>query len=299
MSVFEALKLGNIQPFSNKRLIGLLWIINLITAFLLGIPIYIVFNRYTGYSLMGEKLKSGLELAFLFELLQKNSSLFVAIIICLFIVCILYIFTGIFVNGSAISIMHHKEKKFLFRNFFRHGGNYFGRFLRLFIISLFSYIIICYLIIHRWIFSPLIGRLTISAPSDTLLIKLIIIEIAAIIAAAGLITMIFDYAKVGTIVEDRRSMILNFFRSVGFVLRYMHKTLFLYVFVTVEAIVLIILYFILSSQIQLLQHILFMFLFQQLFILSKFWIKLNYFGGEISLFKSLRVIKKEGNSIPL
>ena len=96
MALLEAFKRGNIQQFSHKRLVFILWILNLMAAFLVSIPVYFIIDSFAGYSLTGKELIDGISILFIIELIKNNSAGIVGIISLTLLAGVFYIITGVF-----------------------------------------------------------------------------------------------------------------------------------------------------------------------------------------------------------
>jgi len=287
MTLLKAFKKGNIQPFYQKRLMFILWVINFVTAVLVSVPFYFIVESFAGYSLMGKELNGGISLLFITELINNHGHSIGTVIISILLTGIFYIAACIFMNGGAISLLVNNEKYKIIRKFFSAGGAFLGRFFRLFLFSLFMYVFICYFLIHKWIMSPLIKKTAMNVPGDASLVNMQIFEIILLILAFGFIAMIFDYAKIRTASEDEKSMIFSLLNSIVFVFRYFPQTVVLYMLISVEAIILTVLFFLFSTKLDFFQSIVALFILQQVFMFSRMWIKLNYFSGQLDLYRTL------------
>jgi hypothetical protein len=102
--------------------------------------------------------------------------------------------------------------------FFSAAGVYFGRFLRLGIVQLIVYGLL-FQTLHPYLFEQLYPRLTrdFTVERDAFLVRVAFyVVFGAIVAACNLV---FDYAKVRAVVEDRRSM----FGAIGASIRFVRR----------------------------------------------------------------------------
>ncbi len=102
--------------------------------------------------------------------------------------------------------------------FFSAAGVYFGRFLRLGIIQLIVYGLL-FQALHPYLFDRLYPRLTrdLTVERDAFFVRVgFYLVFGALIAACNLV---FDYAKVRAVVEDRRSM----FGAIGASIRFVRR----------------------------------------------------------------------------
>ena len=128
-----------------------------------------------------------------------------------------YIVLWIFVAGGIID-RYARDRATRAHGFFAASGTFFFRFLRLAIVMLVAYGLL-FGVVHPWLFDRLYPRIT----HD------VTVERTAFFARAGLYVVfglavvacniVFDYAKVRAVVEDRRSML----SAIGGALRFIQR----------------------------------------------------------------------------
>jgi hypothetical protein len=203
------------------------------------------------------------------------------------IVGIIYLLLNILFAGGIIGLYHDAEAKFSLAEFFKHAGSYFWRFLRLFVISLPFYIFLVYLLIGKLSMAIFGATRDNSTEWPTFLMNLGANILALFLLC--LVNMIFDYAKIGTVVKQGRSMIIQTGKAIGFVFKHFSKTLRLYYLLFLTGAVIVVIYALiepLSNQTVLWTLILF-FIIQQLFMLCKIWIRLTFYASQLELYKKL------------
>ena len=104
-----------------------------------------------------------------------------------------------------------------------------------------------------------------------------------------LINMIFDYAKISTAVQQRKSMIMQTLRSFTFVFKNFWKTIRLYYLIFIVGAILVMIYALIEPYFDqtVVWTLILFFLIQQLFILGKIWIRLTFYAGQLELYKKL------------
>ena len=128
-----------------------------------------------------------------------------------------YLLLWLFLSGGILD-RYARNRPTRSHEFFTACGVYFVRFLRLApIMALTYYVLFRY--VHRWIFDDLYDGLT----HDLTVERTAFMWRVALYALFGLLlsaaNVIFDYAKVRAVVEDRRSMIGAVAASVRFIRR--------------------------------------------------------------------------------
>jgi hypothetical protein len=98
--------------------------------------------------------------------------------------------------------------------------------------------------------------------------------------------MLFDYAKIKTVAEDRRGMFRTAFSTLKFVFHHLGKILGLYYLIFLVAVILIIILLFIKDLI-IPAHwglIIVLFIVQQLIILARLWIRMLFFSGQLQFY---------------
>ena len=261
-------------------LFGVLFIFSLILLF----PLKSELKDMLGYSLMGQEALEG-----------KGANIFIEFIIhhaetvslersLLLGMGILYLLSTIFFNGGILGIFTKKDTQFSARLFFESAGRFFGKFFRLFLFSL------VFLLLAILLYSILGGIAnTIAGDGEILGGVLKIILLVKLFFLIFLINMVFDYAKIRTVLEERKDMFRTGLQAWGFVLKNLGKTLGLYYLIILEGILALIIYLIISNWIQGVTGlgILLLFIWQQIYTLTRIWIRLQFYASETLLYQNV------------
>jgi len=126
-----------------------------------------------------------------------------------------YLLVWTFLSGGILD-RYARQRPTRAHGFFAAAGVFFGRFLRLGALAGLVYWLL-FTYVHAWLFSDLYPRLT----------RDLAVERTALLWRAGLYVVfgallvatnaIFDYAKVRTVVEDRRSVVGSVAAALGFI----------------------------------------------------------------------------------
>ncbi len=170
--------------------------------------------------------------------------------------------------------------------FVRSAGWFYPRFLRLALLSLPLYWAVYRL--HRFMYA----RLESATRDVTEEVSILLVSLAALAVTIFLLTliqMIFGYAKIATVVEERRSMLLAALRGARFVLRHPLRTCGLYYGMLLIAVVLLTLYGWLGPGIgQSTPLTVFIaFAVGQLYLVARLVVRLALLGGQLDLFQRL------------
>ena len=129
----------------------------------------------------------------------------------------IYMIAWLFVAGGIID-RYARDRATGANGFFAASGVFFFRFLRLAIVQWIVYMFL-FAIVHVWLFDTLYPRLTheVTAERTAFLVRLALYLVFGALLAAAM--LVFDYAKVRAVVEDRRSMLGALGAALGFIRR--------------------------------------------------------------------------------
>ncbi|HYI05777.1 MAG TPA: hypothetical protein VD858_12865, partial [Reyranella sp.] len=112
--------------------------------------------------------------------------------------------------------------------FFSACGVWFVRFLRLGLAAAVVYWVL-FAWVHRWLFDDVYPRATHDLTDERAAFAVRVAFYAVFTAFLCAVNLVFDYAKIRAVVEDRRSMIGAFVAGARFVVRHPGKVLGLYI----------------------------------------------------------------------
>jgi len=166
--------------------------------------------------------------------------------------------------------------------FFAACGVYFWRFLRLGVMTTAAYWAL-FAWLHPLLFGTLWDRWTRDMSSEMNALGLRIALYVTFALALALVNIIADYAKVRTVVEDRRSMV----GAVGAAMRFLRRRPFrafgLYLLSAVASLVVMRLWYAAAPPAW--YSIGLTFLITQLYLLARVWAKLAWLAGEVVFFQ--------------
>jgi hypothetical protein len=129
----------------------------------------------------------------------------------------LYVLAWIFLAGGIVDRLA-RDRAIGAHGFFAACGVFFFRFLRLAIVQWLVYAFL-FAYLHDWLFDTFYPRITheMSVERTAFLTRLALYLVFGLLVAAA--ALVFDYAKVRAVVEDRRSMLSAIGAALGFVRR--------------------------------------------------------------------------------
>jgi hypothetical protein len=196
-----------------------------------------------------------------------------------------YVAAWIFLAGGIID-RYARGRPTGTHGFFASCGVFFFRFLRL---GLVQWLVYAFLFgsVHVWLFDRLYPQITheVTVERTAFLVRLTLYLVFGILVAAA--ALIFDYAKVRAVVEDRRSMLSAVNSALGFVQRNYAAAVGLFVANFILFAIVVGLYALVApgagrSGVSFWVG----FAVSQLYILGRLWVKLVFWATETSLFQS-------------
>jgi hypothetical protein len=169
--------------------------------------------------------------------------------------------------------------------FFRNGGRFFFRFFRLAVLAAASYAAI-YLAQHHW--SERLVETTRDITAELGVLGRYLTVWVPVALLLVLVRVIFDYAKIATVVDDRRSMLLAALRGAGFVVLHPLRTLGLcFAWLVVGALVLTVYAFVApGASVATPATVAIAFAIGQAFLMSRLLIRLSLLAGETELYRA-------------
>jgi hypothetical protein len=288
MTAWEIFYQGRYFAKRSKKLWFLLWLLNALFAMVAALPVFSVLGNELNHSLMGAAVFDRFNLDFASEVLFKYVDSAPFLLMVIVAVGGVYLVLTLLATGGTIRVFATPERSFKAAVFFKGCGDYFWRFLRLFIIAGIFYGI--FVVALNGALEAGISRLVKSWTEARFFILLTWARLLLVVFVFLVVNMIFDYAKVRLVVDAGRSAIMAAFRSVKFVFKNFKKAFSLFLFCVLLGAIFIAIY-------NPLEHVLpqytkrwvvVVFFLQQLFILARVYVRLTFFSSEVILYESLK-----------
>jgi hypothetical protein len=195
-----------------------------------------------------------------------------------------YVGAWVFLSGGIID-RYARDRTTRAHGFFSASGVFFFRFLRLVAImavaygSLFRYV-------HPWLFDSVYPNLSREMTVERTAFALRVLCYVAFGAVLAACNIVFDYAKVRAVVEDRRSMIGALLAAIRFIRRNFRAAAALYlVDVLLFAIVLALYAVVAPGAGRAGWSMWLAFAIGQGYVLARLWVKLVFWASETALFQ--------------
>jgi hypothetical protein len=198
---------------------------------------------------------------------------------------VVYVLLWVFLAGGILD-RYARNRTVRAHGFFSRCGVFFLRFLRLAVPALFVYWLL-YAYVHAWLFGVVYPWATrdLTVERQAFAMRVVLYLLFGLLLAAC--NVIFDYAKVRAVVEDRRSMIGAIVSALRFVRRRPGKVIGLYLLDTVAFLLVVAVYALVApgasgSGWSLWAGL----LITQLYLLARLFVKLLFYASETALFQS-------------
>jgi len=283
MGNFKIIGKGVSAVRRNSRMTLWLWLIDFLFGIIVAAPVYFFVNKDFGHSPAGEGLR-GMSFTWLGDSIYKYQELLPALAGWVLVPALLFILVSIFLNGGIIGRLAAGEKTTL-QGFFADCGKYFGRFFRVFLLSLPVYILV---------FGGLLKL--VSAPFK-LWAKNAGGEMPVIIASnlrflvtiliLSIVQMYFDYVKIHLAAREGRKVLAAAAAALSFVGRKFFKAWGLYLlvgllFVAATAVFIVLTNVLAGTGVV---ALVLGFILAQAYILARIFAKVLFFASELDLYR--------------
>jgi hypothetical protein len=196
-----------------------------------------------------------------------------------------YVIVWLFLAGGIID-RYARDRATGAHGFFSASGGYFVRFVRLATVMAVVYGLL-FGVLHPWMFDRLYTRLVrnVNVERTAFLIRASLYLVFGLLLAAA--NMIFDYAKVRAVVEDRRSALGAVAAAIHFVRRHAAAAVGVYAMNVVVFGLTLAVYAVVAPRAGGTGAMMWIgFAIGQLYVLLRLWVKLTFWASETALFQS-------------
>jgi hypothetical protein len=272
------------HALTAPRLVLTLYSVNFLLAFPAFIISYSLLGRALDHSLAGESLLSRFDYTLWSDLLSSRGFSLGILIPLAISLAIVAAAVQTFLAGGVLDLLAH-EKRFSATSFFRACGTYFGRFLRIWLLT--ALVLLLTFMVLGTLLGIIVGAVSLQYGSERVTLLAAIFALVFFSLPVLLIFMASDYARVSMVVHDGRSTLKAIGRGVWFVLRNAWSTLGLHLLLLLLLSALVALYLVLEGCIEIDRSsaIALIFLLQQLFLLGRTAIRVAFSAGEVTLYE--------------
>lgn len=219
MNILKAIANGVAATVRKSRLVALLWVINIVYAAAVIAPQALIVQAELGHSFMGSNVRP-FDVPWLAEAALKYGGGLPAMGGGLVLGVGLFLGLYVFLNGGIIGRLLDREARPALTAFFADCARYFGRFVRLFLISL-VFLVLTFGVVLR-LLSALITPFIDNAWTEWTTVILSNLHFLAALLLLSVVHMVFDYARIAVVADDERKVL----KALGHALRFLRKRFF-------------------------------------------------------------------------
>jgi hypothetical protein len=311
-SIGKAIAEGASRATSARALIAGLWLVNLLVAGAMAIPLGDSLRSSIGPSLVHEKLRASFDMGWFGELAGTarglettftpaligagafysnlegwlNGRLFTAVP-SLVSLGIAYLALWVLLLGGILERMARRERRPTLADFLSSAGRHFFRFAQLTLMSGVLYVLVY--LFGRWLFLT-IEDATRDVTVERVVLLFTVVGAALLVFLLCLINAAFDYAKIATMLEGGgKSMVRMALRGFRFVLAEPRKTMGLYFALGLVGLALLAVYSLVApgARQATVPGIVLAFLVGQIYLVVKLVIRLTFYASQMALYEGL------------
>jgi hypothetical protein len=286
--------IGLLHASRSWKMILLLLVANNLFTLPLVVPIFWLVALTTGRTLTADRMfASNLDFRWIIDLINNQMPGFslestgIQIGLSIALMALIYLLLNTFFAGGIIEVFAADYGHFTMRRFWAGCGAYFWRFLRLMLISLFFYggAVFIYFVVRG-----MVNRAAAQATSYESLLYQRWGSLLLLIVMLGFVNMVFDYAKIRTVVEDSRSMFRETFKALGFSLRHLFSVSALFLIIAAIGIGLFLLLVLLRNSIDQssVLAVIAAILLGQTAIAARMWTRVTFFAAALDFYRRYR-----------
>ncbi|MCH7826757.1 MAG: hypothetical protein IIC75_02090 [Bacteroidetes bacterium] len=281
---------GLISALKNIKILFVIYFIAFIFAFIIASAFKSAIANATGSSMALLTMLKDFDYSTYSNFMHLFRDTISPLIKVAFLFGIFYSIFSIFFSGGIISKLCKKSGRTSLSIFWADSWAYFWRFLRLFI-----YILILQFIVVLLVYLPvsaIISSIGDSVQSEETYFYIAITGVIIHLFLIITLVLVSDYAKIMMVNDESFRPFRTILRAFAFIFKHFFSVYSLSIFYILTGVLLFITYFFLNDKIGMSSGftILLMFIIQQLFILSRLFLKISVYGGEIVLFKKISIL---------
>ncbi|MBN2088284.1 hypothetical protein JW964_01665 [candidate division KSB1 bacterium] len=279
MSISISISDGFRQVLKNWKMLILFYLINFIWALLITLPFSGMLTKSLGNSLAAKELLQGFDFQIFFEFLKDQPMAMPSLMKNLLFFSLLYLPLTLFFLGGVIKVLYARKQKFSFPFFLVGSYEFFGRFVKLFLLWLIGVVGI---VLFNMLVGGGINLITKNFENEMIGFWFFWLRTGIVLFFVFLLNLVFDYARIITVCEDRENIFSTFRKAFSFFWHHKGKTLGLYYMILLYAVLLTVFYWLLAELLHFDKSIsvVLVILVQQVYVLARFFIKFLFYAAQ-------------------
>lgn len=204
MGVFKAIANGLGTAVRKPLVLAVLYAVNVVFSAAAAVPFLTIAQAELGHSLLGSSVRPA-DLMWLGEAALKYGDALPALLAGLLVAAALYLALQVFLNGGLFGRLLDREGKATLAAFTGDCGRYFGRFTRIFLVSL-VFLFLTFGIVLQ-LLSALIEPAMKSAPTEWLPLILSNAHFLIALLLLSIVHMVVDYTRIAVVADDERRVL--------------------------------------------------------------------------------------------
>ena len=204
MGVFKAIANGLGTTVRKPLVLAVLYAVNVVFSAAAAVPFLTIAQAELGHSLLGSSVRPA-DLMWLGETALKYGDALPALLAGLLVAAVLYLALQVFLNGGIFGRLLDREGKATLAAFTGDCGRYFGRFTRIFLVSL-VFLFLTFGIVLELV-SALIEPAMKSAPTEWLPLILSNAHFLIALLLLSIVHMVVDYTRIAVVADDERRVL--------------------------------------------------------------------------------------------
>jgi hypothetical protein len=287
MSIVKIFGQGLATTARKGKLLAFLWFVYVLFALFVVAPFHFLLRSHFSRSLLGEKLFAGVDMLWVGDLVYKYQELPPLVIGWLLGTSLLFLVLLAFLNGGIIGRIAAAEENVTLRSFLGDCGRYFGRFIRVFLLSLVGYFLVLG-ILGRFVSIPFRVWSKGASTQWTTLISSSL-RLLVFLLLFSIIKMFFDYVKVTLVADDSRKAVRATLRNFGFLGKRFFKAWTIFLIVGLFLVFSTLVYLAVAKALPKTgPGPIVLFLWQQAYFLVRLWTGVLFFATEYHFLKAHR-----------
>ena len=208
MDAFKAITNGTGTTLRKARILVVLYVVNLVFAFVVALPILALIQTDLGHSLLGVSIRP-FDYQWIGEVMFRHGDALAAIEVGALGAGLAYVALQIFLYGGIVGRILDREGTAGLGAFAGDSGRYFGRFIRVFLISVVFVALTLGLVMK--LVSALLEPLSKAAITEWVPLILSNAHVLLALLLLSIVHMIIDYTRIA-VVADRERRVLRALR---------------------------------------------------------------------------------------
>lgn len=204
MGIFKAIADGMGTTLRKPRLLVILYTVNVLFAAIIALPFLVIVQRELGHSLLGLSVRP-VDVMWLGEAALKYGGALPALAVGFVLSGFLYLALHVFLNGGTVGRLLGREGAASLAAFMGDSGRYFGKFVRLFLVSLVFYALTFGVVLQ--IVSALFEPMAKGAITEWLPLILSNLHLLVALLLLTVVHMIVDYTRIAIVADEERRVL--------------------------------------------------------------------------------------------